>query len=336
MKLQANCYETDGATVKKTIEMPELFSMPIRQEFVLKTFSLERLGLRQPYAVSKDAGMQHSARSWGTGRAIARCPRVAGSGTRRAGQGAFANFCRKGRMAHPTKTTRRWARKVTLRTRAIAKAMAIASSADARLVEARGHRISKLKGMIPLIVSDDIQKIRKTKDAVRVLKSFGLEEELEKVKDSKRIRPGKGKMRNRRHVKKKGVLIVHTDPSDLFAFRNIEGVDLMNINNPNIFELAPGGTLGRLILWTESAFEMLDGLFGGFEREGTIFKGFKLPSHITSHDDLEELFYSDEVQAVLDEPLFVGMTGAQMTKEDMAERQRFIDKFDACAVKVTN
>jgi large subunit ribosomal protein L4e len=335
MKQEINCYETDGAAVRRTIKLPELFSVPLRQELVQKTFALERLGLRQPYAVSKDAGMQHSARSWGTGRAIARCPRVSGSGTRRAGQGAFANFCRKGRMAHPTKTTRRWARKVTLRTRAIVKAMAIASSANASLVEARGHKIFSLK-MIPLIVSDDIQKISKTKDAVKLLKDFGLGDELERVKDSKRIRAGKGKMRERRYTKKKGVLIVHDDPNDLIAFRNIEGIDLMSINKLDIMELAPGGTLGRLILWTESAFDMLDGLFGGFEREGTISKGFKLPSHIISHDDLEELFYSDEVQAILDDPLFVGMNGVKMTEEDKAERQRFIDKFDAGAIKAVN
>lgn len=45
--------------------------------------------------------MKHSAESWGTGRAVARIPRISGSGTHRSGQGAFGNMCRKGRMAFP-------------------------------------------------------------------------------------------------------------------------------------------------------------------------------------------------------------------------------------------
>ena len=46
---------------------------------------------RQPYAVSRLAGHQTSAESWGTGRAVARIPRVRGGGTHRSGQGAFGN-----------------------------------------------------------------------------------------------------------------------------------------------------------------------------------------------------------------------------------------------------
>jgi len=41
---------------------------------------------RQAYAVSSKAGHQTSAESWGTGRAVARIPRVSGGGTHRAGQ----------------------------------------------------------------------------------------------------------------------------------------------------------------------------------------------------------------------------------------------------------
>lgn len=41
---------------------------------------------RQAYAVSAKAGHQTSAESWGTGRAVARIPRVGGGGTHRSGQ----------------------------------------------------------------------------------------------------------------------------------------------------------------------------------------------------------------------------------------------------------
>merc|ERR1712047_233603 len=67
---------------------------------------------RQPYCVSEPAGHQTSAESWGTGRAVARIPRVRGGGTHRSGQAAFGNMCRGGRMFAPTKQWRRWHRKV--------------------------------------------------------------------------------------------------------------------------------------------------------------------------------------------------------------------------------
>jgi ribosomal protein L4 len=42
------------------------------------------------------------------GRAVARIPRVSGGGTHRAGQAAFGNMCRSGRMFAPTKIWRKW------------------------------------------------------------------------------------------------------------------------------------------------------------------------------------------------------------------------------------
>lgn len=49
------------------------------------------------------SGHQTSAESWGTGRAVARIPRVRGGGTHRSGQGAFGNvslFMNKGICSH--------------------------------------------------------------------------------------------------------------------------------------------------------------------------------------------------------------------------------------------
>jgi large subunit ribosomal protein L4e len=69
---------------------------------------------RQAYSVNKYAGKNTAAASWGTGRAVSRIPRVPGGGTHRAGQGAFGNMCRGGHMFAPTKTWRRWHRKVNI------------------------------------------------------------------------------------------------------------------------------------------------------------------------------------------------------------------------------
>ncbi len=83
-------------------------------------------------------GEQTSAESWGTGRAVARIPRVRGGGTHRSGQGAFGNMCRGGRMYAPLKVWRKWHRKINLKQRRYALVSAIAASGVPSLVLARG------------------------------------------------------------------------------------------------------------------------------------------------------------------------------------------------------
>ena len=94
--------------------LPAVFSAPLRPDIVRTVHTGIGKNKRQPYAVSTKAGHQTSAESWGTGRAVSRIPRVPGGGTHRAGQGAFGNMCRGGRMFAPTKTWRRWHRKVNI------------------------------------------------------------------------------------------------------------------------------------------------------------------------------------------------------------------------------
>merc|ERR1712124_172041 len=117
---------------------------------------------RQAHGVNNKAGMRHSAESWGTGRAVARIPRVQGSGSGRSGQAAFGNMCRKGRMAHPLQTWRRYHRKVNLNQRRHALASAVAATACAPLVMARGHRVMNVN-QLPLVLEDTVGQVAKTK-----------------------------------------------------------------------------------------------------------------------------------------------------------------------------
>ena len=142
--------------------------------------------------------MKHSAESWGTGRAVARIPRVSGSGTHRAGQAAFGNMTRKGRMFAPLKIWRRWHRKVNIKQRRHAIASALAASAITPLVMSRGHLVEKIPEL-PLVIDDNLENYEKTKDAVEFLKRFGAHDDVKKVIKSKCLRRGKGKMRNRRY-----------------------------------------------------------------------------------------------------------------------------------------
>lgn len=125
-------------------------------------------------------GHQTSAESWGTGRAVARIPRVRGGGTHRSGQGAFGNMCRGGRMFAPTKTFRRWHRKVNVNQRRYALVSAIAASGVPALVQSKGHIIDGVSEF-PLVVSDDVQKLQKTKQAVVFLRRTKIWADIQKV-----------------------------------------------------------------------------------------------------------------------------------------------------------
>lgn len=288
---------TDSST---TVPLPDVMKASIRPDIVNFVHANISKNSRQPYAVSKRAGHQTSAESWGTGRAVSRIPRVPGGGTHRAGQGAFGNMCRGGRMFAPTKIWRRWHRKINVNQKRYAVVSAIAASAIPSLVLARGHRIESVPEL-PLVISDSAEGIEKTSSAIKVLKQIGALPDAEKAKDSHAIRPGKGKMRNRRYISRKGPLIVYgTEGAKLVkAFRNIPGIDIVNVERLNLLKLAPGGHLGRFVIWTKTAFEKLDSIYGSFEKSSEKKKGYVLPRAKMVNADLSRIINSDEVQSVV-------------------------------------
>lgn len=292
-------YNEKNEPTGNQIKLPAVFRAPIRPDIVNFVHDQLRKNKRQAYAVSTAAGHQTSAESWGTGRAVARIPRVRGGGTHRSGQGAFGNMCRGGRMFAPTKVYRRWHRRVNIAQRRYAVVSAIAASGVPALVQARGHVIDQLNE-IPLVLTDKIESFTKTKEAVALLKRTNLWGDIEKVYQSKRYRAGKGKGRNRRYKQKRGpVVIYNNDGGIVRAFRNIPGVTLISVNHINLLKIAPGGHLGRLIVWTESAFRKLDSVFGTWTRESAVKSGFKLPHAKMTNTDFSRLIRSDEISKVV-------------------------------------
>lgn len=284
--------------VVEEVALPQVFLAPIRNDIVHFVFYNLNKNRRQAYAVNKDAGMLYAAESWGTGRAVARIPRVGGSGTHRSGQGAFGNMCRGGRMFNPTTTWRRWHRKVNLTQRRHAVAAAVAASAVPSLVLARGHRINQVPE-VPLVL--DSINLAQTSEVIELFNRFGLREELEKVKDTRKVRPGQGKYRNRRYKTRKGPLIVFGDADNLVqqSARNIPGVELCHVDRMNLLQLAPGGHLGRLIVWTASAFKRLNHVFGLLNQPASGKKGYVLQRPLLVNANLARIVNSNEVQSVV-------------------------------------
>ncbi|CAF98353.1 unnamed protein product, partial [Tetraodon nigroviridis] len=216
-------YTEKGESTGKNVVMPAVFKAPIRPDVVNFVHTNMRKNNRQPYAVSELAGHQTSAESWGTGRAVARIPRVRGGGTHRSGQGAFGNMCRGGRMFAPTKTWRRWHRRINTTQKRYAICSAVAASAIPALVMSKGHRIEEIPE-VPLVVEDKVEGYKKTKEAVLLLKKLKAWNDIKKVYASQRMRAGKGKMRNRRRIQRRGPCIIYNQDAGVTkAFRNIPG-----------------------------------------------------------------------------------------------------------------
>merc|ERR1712133_93610 len=299
---QITVYSEKNEATDAPVCLPAVFKAPIRPDIVSFIHHEVAKNHRHPYCVNRDAGHQTSAESWGTGRAVARIPRVRGGGTHRSGQGAFGNMCRGGHMFAPTKVYRRWHRRVNVAQKRYALCSAIAASGVPALVMAKGHRIEEIPE-VPLVVSDKVQSYTKTKEAYIMLKRTKSYNDIDQVCKTKRMRAGKGKMRNRRRIMKRGPLIVYDQDQGLTrAFRNLPGVDTISVDNLNILKLAPGGHVGRFCIWTESAFKKLDQLYGTWRKNSTEKKSWNLPQPKMAVTDLSKLLKSEEIRKVLRAP----------------------------------
>jgi large subunit ribosomal protein L4e len=210
-------------------------------------------------------------------------------------------MCRGGRMFAPTKVWRKWHRRINQNQRRFAQVSALAASALPSLVMARGHHIGEVNE-VPCVVDDAIESIGTTKAAFALLEKIGAADDVNKAKASKTLRAGKGKLRNRRHVQRRGPLIVYAKNDGIFqGFRNLPGVDVAPVTALNLLDLAPGGHLGRFIVFSKSAFAQLDSVYGTFRTESKTKKGYTLPRPRMKNADITRIINSDEVQNVVRE-----------------------------------
>merc|ERR550539_206047 len=123
-------------------------------------------------------------------------------------------------------------------------------------------------------------------------------------------------MRGRTHVQKLGPCIVYNNDNGIVkAFRNIPGVALLNVNSLNILKLAPGGHVGRFMIFTEDAFSSLDKIYGDFSAGSSAKKNWSIPSAVIQNSDLQSMLQSEEIQSVLNAPK-VSSTIKRTTKKN--------------------
>jgi len=212
----------------------------------------------QPQGRDKMAGKRTTAESWGTGHGIARIPRL--KEVRRA---AFAPGTVGGRIAHPPVVEKKIKKKIPKKEKRLALRSAIAATGLKEVVAARGHIVDDVPDF-PLVVTEDIQSLKKTRELREVFINLGVWPDVYRVKESIKIRAGKGKMRGRRRKQAVGPLIVISKNDGIVeAARNLPGVDVAFVQDLNAELLAPGTHPGRLAVWTKSSIEELRRWDGG-------------------------------------------------------------------------
>jgi len=248
---QINLYSLRGKA-SDILNLPTVFLGDVRKDLVRRAVLAARANRRQSYGPGKDAGMKHAVSTWGKGRGVARVQRITDG--RRAAQSPGVVG---GRRAHPPRPWKDWSMKINRKERVKAKNSALSAIRDAETVLARGHKFSK-KLTLPVVIEDDVENLEKTAEAVDFLKKLGVYQDIERARNGRKVRAGRGKMRDRRYKSPKSFLFVVSDPSDRGkAFRNLPGVDIISPKQLSTEILAPGGDPGRLTLFSAKAFEEL-------------------------------------------------------------------------------
>lgn len=259
--MRADVFGLDGKKTG-TIELPRVFSTPYRPDLILRAVLAHQSTRRQAYGTDSMAGQRTSAHYHGyrrlaldsvmMNREMARLPRLHGdTPTHMFMRARLVSGVVGGRTVHGPRSDRVWKQKINSKERVAALRSAIAATAKPELVKQRNHVFKE----VPLVVSDEIQNIEKTKKLKEVLVALGLGEELDRTA-KKKIRAGKGKRRGRRHKTRKGpLLVVAGNTAVVRAASGILGLDVVNVKTLNTEMLSPGAHGARLTLWTRSAVE---------------------------------------------------------------------------------
>jgi len=248
-------YSLDGDAVK-SVELPAVFRSEVRTDLIRRAVTSSQANRRQPYAPSASAGMRHSVRWSGKGHGVSRVPRIRGTMI-----GAQAPGTVGGRRAHPPRIQAIWTKKINDHERRLARNAALAALKDSYLVSSRGHRF-KEELTLPVIVEDGIEAVDTdggaTREGLRILSRLGVVDDVDRAKEGRHIRAGRGKMRGRRYRQPRSLLIVVKEAKKVRRlFGNLPGVEVVSPAALNAELLAPGGDPGRLTVFSEGALEVL-------------------------------------------------------------------------------
>lgn len=263
--MKVDVFDMQG-NAKEKIDLPKVFSTPIRKDLIIRAFLATMSKRRQPHGTDPLAGQRSSAHYHGRrrrerwtmmGKEMARMQRLHGKipgwqmfRARNVPQAV------KGREAHPPKVERVWEQKINKKERQLAIKSAIAATADKKLVETRGHKINDVKEL-PIVVENAAESLKKTSEVKKLLETLGLKDEMGRI-ESKKALGRKKSYRGRKYKRRTGPLIVIAEDKGIGkAVKNISGVHVCRANNLSVEHLAPGAAPGRLTIFTKTAIETI-------------------------------------------------------------------------------
>ena len=248
--------EMDGSNTT-TIDLPTVFKTPYRPEVIQKVYNNLNSYSFQQQGRYPAAGQMVSAESRNTGLGIARLARAKGEGFPRAGQAAGVAGVRHGRLAHPPVSWKNIYKKINKKEKLLALCSAIAATANAELIRKRGHRLSA-SIQLPIVVSNEIESITKSKDLEKLLIKIGLEDDLKRT-HVRRIKSVHKNESNRRSAL--SVLIIVSNDENIARLNNsLPGITVKTVKSVSVLDLAPGSKPARLTIFSENAIKELNTL----------------------------------------------------------------------------
>jgi large subunit ribosomal protein L4e len=262
--LKTTVFGLDGAR-RGEVELPPQFSEEYRPDLIRRAYHAEASARLQPKGIFLLAGLQTSARYYGrrhawrqiinTGRSRLPREKIPGGGT---GRVRIVPHARSGRRAHPPKAEKNLRERINFKENNKAVRSALGACANPALVRARGHAVNN-GFSAPIVVDDSFESLSRVKDAKKVFKALGVENDLERASRARKKRSGRARMRKGGYRVPKSVLVVFGDDKGVWrAVRNLPGVDAVRVDKLNAELLAPGGDAGRLCVFTQSALAKMN------------------------------------------------------------------------------
>jgi large subunit ribosomal protein L4e len=167
--------------------------------------------------------------------------------------GAFAPNTVGGRKAHAPKAQKILFKGLNNKEWLMAIQSGISASLSRDLVMANGQKVSE---NYPMVLDDSVEKMDKTKDFREMLTKLGFTDELERT-SIRKVRAGKGTMRNRTYKTKRSFLVV-VSSSEVPLFksgRNFRGMDVLPADMLLASDFGMSEKPGRAVLFTKSGAE---------------------------------------------------------------------------------
>ena len=250
---------TINGTKENEIELPLVFSTSFRKDLISKSFTNLNSHKFQPQGRHPTAGMDVVAISNDppTGQGRSRIAKMRGGGGGRQGEAGGVASVRGGRQAHPPKVNKVIFKKLNKKENKLALCSAIAATQSKEIIKSRGHKVESLK-TFPIVISDDIESVTKTKEVIKILDSLNLMQDVDRLK-SRRARTGKSSLRGRGAKIGKSVLFVVSNSKKLSnACGAIPGVEARAAKDLSVLDLAPGGVPIRLVVYSNSALKEIE------------------------------------------------------------------------------